>query len=138
MRMLFFAHSGLRHLVLLAGLAALGYLVYAVATKSGNPRVARILGASFVGLIDLQVVIGLLMVALGLYYPAILGHLFMMLGAAVVGHAAMVMGRGAETPDKGLKIQLAGVVVALLLIAGGILSIGRSLFGTSGGPTMVY
>jgi heme A synthase len=137
MRMLFFAHSGLRYLVLLAGIAALAYLAYAVATKGGNERVARILGGSFAGLVDLQAVIGLAMVAMGLFYPALIGHIFMTIGAAVVAHAAMVMARKAQPPERAHSIRLAGVAVALVLIVGGILAIGRSVVG-SGSPTMVY
>jgi heme A synthase len=136
MRMLFFAHSGLRHLVLLAGVLAIAYFAYLLATKSGNERVARILGASFVGLLDLQIVIGIVMVALGLFYPALIGHLFMMIGAAVVAHVALAMGKNTDPPSRGHAIRLAGVAIALLLVVGGILAIGRSVFGTSGGPTV--
>lgn len=137
MRMLFFAHSGLRYLVLLAGVIALAYFAYAVATKSGNERVARIVGASFAGLLDLQAVIGIVMVALGLFYSALIGHLFMMVAAAVVAHVAMAMGRNSDPPSRGYAIRLAGVAVAMLLIIGGIMAIGRSIFGTSGGPSML-
>jgi heme A synthase len=137
MRMLFFAHSGLRYLVLVAGLAAIGYFAYAAASRSGNERVARALGGAFAGLIDLQVVIGLIMVALGLFYPALIGHIFMMIGAAVVAHGALILARGAQPPEKANSIRLAGVAVALVLIAGGILAIGRSVVGT-GAPTMVF
>jgi heme A synthase len=137
MRMLFFAHSGLRFLVLLAGFAALGYFAYAVATKSGNERTARILGASFSGLLDLQVVIGLVMVALGLFYSALIGHLFMMIGAVAVSHGSMVLAKNTPDRSRAMGIRLLGVVVALLLIVGGIMAIGRSVLGT-GAPTMVY
>jgi heme A synthase len=137
MRMIFFAHSGLRYLVLLIGFFALVYFAYAVATKKGNERVGRILGASFAGVIDLQIVLGLIMVAMGLFYSALIGHLFMMIGAAGVAHGASVLARNSPVPDKANAIRLAGVAVALVLIAGGILAIGRSIFG-SGSPTMIY
>jgi heme A synthase len=137
MRMLFFAHSGLRYLVLLAGVIALLYFAYAVATKSGNERVSRILGASFAGLIDLQALLGIVMVVLGLFYSALIGHIFMMLGAAVVAHAAMVLARSSPEPARANSIRLMGVVVALLLIVGGIMAIGRSPLG-AGAPTMVF
>lgn len=129
MRMLFFAHSGLRYLVLLVGVLALGYFVYALATRNASERTSRILVSSFAGLVDLQVVIGLLMVALGLYYPALLGHIFMMVGAAVVAHVAMSLARSSP-PDRAVRIRLLGVVVALVLIVGGIMAIGRSVLGT--------
>lgn len=135
MEMLFYAHSGLRYLVLLAGVVALIYYAYAIGTKKGNERTSRVLGSIFIGTLDLQVLLGLLMVVLGLFYPALIGHLFMMIGAAVVGHVAMVMARSADTPERAVAIRLMGVVFALVLIAGGILAIGRSIFG-SGVPSI--
>jgi len=137
MRMLFFAHSGLRYLVLLAGLLAVAYFAYAVATRKGNERTARVLGASFAGLLDLQIVLGLIMVALGLYYAALMGHIFMMIGAAVLVHGAMVLARNSPDPSRAMGLRLMGTVIALLLIVGGIMAIGRSVFG-AGAPTMVY
>jgi hypothetical protein len=134
MRMIFMAHSGVRYLVLLAGFVAVLYLAMAVFTKRPNDRVARILGSTFVGLMDLQVLLGLLMVALGAFYPALMGHLFMMIGAVVVGHVAMKMAKSAAPPRANV-IRLAGVVVALILIFGGILAIGRTIFGT-GSPSV--
>lgn len=130
------AHSGLRYLVLLAGFVALIYFAYAVATRSGNERTARIIGSAFAGLIDLQAVLGLIMVALGLFYSALIGHIFMMIAAAVVAHVAMVFGRSSENVARGNAVRLLGVAMALALIIGGILAIGRSVFGT-GSPTLI-
>jgi len=135
--MLFFAHSGLRFLVLLAGFAALAYFAYAVATRRGDERTARILGASFAGLLDLQVVLGLIMVALGLFYGAMIGHIFMMIAAVAVVHGGLVMARTSPDPRRGMAIRLMAVLVSLVLVFGGIMAIGRSVFG-SGAPTMVY
>lgn len=134
MQMLFYAHSGLRYLILVVGLVAVVYFGYAAVTRSGNEKVGRILGASFSGLVDLQVLIGLIMVAMGAFYPALIGHMFMMVGAAVVSHVAMAFARGSDRPERAFALRLMGVVIALLLIAGGILSIGRSIFG-SGAPS---
>ncbi len=129
MRMLFFAHSGLRYLILIVGFLALVYLAYAAATGKGSDRTAKVLGSAFAGLLDLQGLIGIVMVALGLFYPALIGHIFMMVGAAVVAHVAMSMARSAP-PEKAIKLRLAGVIVALILIVGGIMAIGRAVFGT--------
>ena len=129
MRMLFFAHSGLRYLVLVVGLGALAYFAYAAATGKGSDRAEKVLGSAFVGLLDLQGLIGIGMVALGLYYSALLGHIFMMIAAAVIAHVAMAMARSAP-PEKAVKLRLAGVLVALILIVGGIMAIGRPIFGT--------
>ena len=135
MRMLFFAHSGLRYLVLVAGILALVYLAYSVLTRRGNERTGRILGAAFAGLLDLQILLGILMVVLGLYYSALLGHLFMMVAAAAVAHGAMALARSSPDVARANSIRLLGVLISFALIIGGILAIGRSVFG-SGAPSI--
>ena len=136
MEMLFYAHSGLRYLVLLAGIVALAYFGYAIGTRKGNEKTARIVGSIFVGALDLQVVLGLVMVILGAFYPALIGHMFMMIGAAVVAHVALAMARSSPVPERAYAIRLMGVIFALVLIVGGILAIGRQVFG-SGVPSFV-
>ncbi len=133
--MVFMAHSGIRYLVLLAGIVALVYFVVAVVTRKGNPRVSRILGSVFTGVLDLQILLGLILVALGLYYPALLGHLFMMLFAAVCSHVAMAMAKSSPDQGKADRLRLIGVLVAIVLIIGGIMAIGRPIFG-SGVPSI--
>lgn len=136
MSFLFHAHSGLRYLVLLSALAAAGYFVYALATGRTAERPARVVTAVFVGFLDLQILLGLLLMVTGIYYPALMRHLMMMLLAAAVAHGASVAARRAPEVRRGLQIRLAGVVIALVLIVGGILSIGRSVFG-SGSPSVL-
>lgn len=130
------AHSGLRYLVLLAGIVALLYFAYAGFANKGSAKTGKSIGAAFCGLLDLQIVLGLLLVATGLFYGALMGHLFMMIIAAVVAHASMVFGRKQADEPKGNKIRFVGVLVTLLLIVGGIMSIGRDVFG-SGSPTLL-
>jgi hypothetical protein len=126
---LFHAHSGLRFLILLLGALNVVALGVGLAQKKPFAKVHRILGASFVGSLHLQVVLGATMVAMGRYYPALIGHMVMMVLAAVVAQVAMSVNRRRETPTLGLP--LAGVVIALLCIVGGVMSIGRGLFTTS-------
>jgi len=136
MRMLFFAHSGLRYLVLLVGILALVAFIHSVSTGKGDEKRNKALGAAFTGLLDLQILIGIGMVVLGLYYSALIGHMFMMIAAAVVSHVAMSMAKSAEPIDKRDKMRLIGVGMALLLVVAGIMSIGRAVFG-SGAPTII-
>ena len=135
MQMLFMAHSGLRYLVLLTGIVGLAYFSYVAITKKSNERAGQILGSAFAGFLDLQVLLGILMVILGLFYSALIGHMFMMISAAVVAHVAMKFARGAPDPARANSIRLLGVAVPLILIVGGIMAIGRQVFGT-GSPTM--
>lgn len=126
MNALFHAHSGIRFLVILFG--ALNVLVLGIGLAQKQPfgKVHRILGASFAGSLHLQVVLGLSLVAMGRWYPALMGHLSMMILAAVVAQGAQIMNRKKPTPT--LVLPLLGVLIALVLIFGGVMAIGRGLF----------
>lgn len=126
MTALLHAHSGLRFLILLLGVVNLVVLGAGLATKQPYGKLHRLLGASFAGSLHLQVLLGLTLVAMGRWFPALIGHLTMMVLAAVAAQVAMTMNRKRATP--GLQIPLAGVVLALLFIVGGVLAIGRNLF----------
>lgn len=123
MNFLYHAHSGLRYLVLLAGVAGLVYFAMGLATKRPVGKPVRILGAAYSGLLDLQIVLGILMVAMGRYYPALIGHIVMMLLAAGVTHALLVVNR--RRPQPGYLLPLLAVAISLALIVGGIMAIGR-------------
>lgn len=120
------AHSGLRFLILLLGAVNLVVLGLGLARKQPFGKLHRILGASFAGSLHLQALIGVSLVAMGRWYPALIGHLVMMLLAAVAAQAAMTVNRKRPTP--GLQLPLIGVVVALVCIFGGVMAIGRGLF----------
>ena len=132
---LFYAHSGLRYLVLALGVAAVVYFALAAARGRPDSRVDRILMASYVGLLDLQLLLGVALVVTGTFYPALIGHLATMLLAVVVAHGASVLSRKPGSPGRGHRIRLAGIAASLLLIAAGIAAIGRGIF-TSGAPPM--
>ncbi len=129
MTALFHAHSGLRFLVLLFGALNLIVLGIGLVQKKPFAKVHRILGASFAGSLHLQVLVGIVLIAMGRYYPQLIGHMAMMILAAVVAQAAMTVNRKRPTP--GMVIPLVGVIIALLLIFGGVMAIGRGLFTMS-------
>lgn len=126
MTALLHAHSGLRFLILLLGAANLVVLGVGLARKQPFGKLHRILGASFVGSMHLQVLLGVGLVAMGRWYPALMGHLVLMSLATVAAQVAMAVNR--KRPVPGLQLPLLGVVGALLLIFGGVMSIGRGLF----------
>ncbi len=126
MNILFQAHSGIRYLVLLVGLVALAYFVSGLAAKRPVGKPVRILGSAFVGLLDLQILLGIIMVAMGRYYPRLIGHIVMMLVAAAITHVLLVVNR--KRPNPGYLLPLIAVALALALIAGGLMAIGRGLF----------
>ncbi|XXF79898.1 hypothetical protein P2318_09170 [Myxococcaceae bacterium GXIMD 01537] len=127
MNFLFHAHSGLRYLVLLVGVAAIVYFAVGLATKRPVTKAVRILGSAYAGLLDLQVLLGIVLVAMGRYYPQLIGHIVMMLLAAGVAHGLLVANR--RRPQPGYLLPLLAVAISLALIAGGIMAIGRSLLG---------
>ena len=130
MNILYHAHSGLRYLVLLAALAAIAALAYALATGRAA-RAAQLLATSFTGLLDLQVLLGIALVIGGIFPDAVVGHLVMMVFAAGVTHASSIVGKRSSNERRELGIRLAGIVLALALIVGGVLAIGRSVLGTA-------
>ena len=123
---LFHAHSGLRFLILIVGVAEVVALVAALVQNKPFGKPHRILGAAFAGTLHLQVLLGVGMVALGRWYPALIGHVVLMVLAAVVAQVSMSLNRRRTTPST--TLPLAGVVVALLCIVAGIMAIGRGPF----------
>jgi hypothetical protein len=125
MNFIFQAHSGVRYLVLLVGLVALVYFLSGLVTKRPVDKSVRILGSAFVGLLDLQAVLGLLTAVMGRYYPQLIGHIVMMALAVAETHVLLVVNR--KRPNPGYLLPLIAVAVALALIAGGVMAIGRGL-----------
>ena len=132
---LFHAHSGLRFLVLLAAVVALVVQAMGVFGRRPYDRPSRLSMAAFTGLLDLQVLLGIALVALGCFYGPLMGHLMMMLLAAAAAHGCSVFARKQADGRRAHTVALAGVVLALLLIVAGIGAIGRSPVTSSGRPT---
>ena len=125
--MLFAAHSGLRFLVLLAGLFVVLYaLVGHFGKREYSAAMAR-LATVFAGLLHLQVLIGFVMLFTRPFYNAIIGHLFLMLMAAAVAQLTSSVVKRRTQEEKTYGPHLVGAVVALALVAAGILAIGRGV-----------
>jgi hypothetical protein len=130
MNALYHAHSGLRYLVLLAGLLAL--LVFAYGLITHRPvRGAPGFTAAFTVLLDVQFVLGFGLFLSGIVYDALMGHIGMMILAAVGANGPAIQAPRAATERQELAVRLAGVVVALVCIVIGILAIGRSVLGSA-------
>jgi hypothetical protein len=122
---LFKAHSGLRYLVLLMGLFALAYFAFGLATKRPVDKKVRILGSSFAGLMDTQILLGLVLLGSGWpFQPKLWGHITLMLLAAVLAHVLLVKNRRSAQP--GFVLPLIAVGGALLLIVAAIFALGRT------------
>lgn len=130
MTTLLYAHSGIRYLVLLAGVLTVVYGLYGWATRRPYDRTMPILGATFSGLLDLQILLGLLMIFTGTFYPALIGHVMVMVFAAVAAHLPVAVMKRRPPEERTYAPYAAWAVVALALIWGGVLSIGRTLLGS--------
>lgn len=135
MTALFYAHSGLRYLVLIAALVALIHAAVQLGRSRPPNRADRVLFAAFAGLLDLQIVLGILLAATGIFYPQLIGHILLMVLAAVTVHAASIVGRR-STDARSHWIRISGVLVAVGLIAAGIMAAGRTVLGT-GAPSVI-
>lgn len=129
MTALLHAHSGLRFLILLLGVTSFVVLTAGILGKKPFGKVHRALGASFAGCLHLQVLLGISLVAMGRYFPQLIGHIVMMAFAAVAAQVTQSMNRRRETPN--LVLPLIGVLIALVCITGGVMAIGRGLFTVS-------
>ncbi len=131
--MLFAAHSGVRFLVLAAGLVV---VAQAAAGLFGRRKYSNAMGKTasvFAGLIHLQIVLGAAVLFTRPFYTGLLGHFFMMAAAAAVAQvtASVVKRRPPEARSHGP--HLAGATLALLFMAMGILAIGRGVLESTAG-----
>jgi hypothetical protein len=128
MDMIFYAHSGLRFLVLLSGVIAAAVLLWG--WSAGRPLAgqSRAATAVFMGTLDLQILLGIGTVLTRPWYGALMGHLIMMIAAAMAAHGITVYGRKQADHKRAHLVSLVGVVLALLLILGGIMAIRSNPF----------
>jgi hypothetical protein len=124
--MLFMAHSGVRYLVLLAGLLAA--VLAALSLRGRNlSGAAETVGRVFVGVIDLQVLLGIAVVLTRPFFPQLIGHIVLMVAAAAVAHGVWAAVKRRPVGARPAGLWLGGVVGALALMVGGILAIGRAI-----------
>jgi hypothetical protein len=127
--MLLGAHSGLRYLVLLLGLAVVAYAAYGLITKRPYDQRMRILSLAFSGMLDLQVVVGLAYLFTSRFYPQLGGHLLMMILAVAITHIVSAVQRRRPPEQRTYAPHVVGTLVVLAIISFGILAIGRPVVG---------
>ena len=128
---LVYAHSGLRYLVLLAGILVIGYALYGAFTRRDYDKTMRILGGVFAGSTHLNVLLGLALLFTGRFYPQLMGHIFMMIFAAVAAQIVPSVMKRRPMEERSYLPHAIGAVVALGLIVGGLMAIGRPVFGSA-------
>ena len=127
--MFFYAHSGIRYLVLLAAVAVIGYALYGLATKRPYDKTMRILASSFAGLMHLQILLGIALGLTGRFAPQVMGHVMMMLFAAAAAQIPPSVMRRRAPEARSYMPHVVGTVVALALVYAGVAAIGRPLLG---------
>ena len=130
--MFFYAHSGVRYLVLLAGALTLGYALYGAFTKRPYDATMLRLARSFAGLAHLQILLGFALLFAQPFYPSLIGHIVTMVFAAVVATVVPVVMRRREPAARSYLPHVVSISAALVLMVLGIMAIGRSPMGMSG------
>jgi hypothetical protein len=125
------AHSGLRYLVLLAAVVTLVMAVAGLVTRRPYGKDIRIPATAFAGLLHLQVLLGFAVAVSGRFYPSLIGHIFLMLFAAVVAQVPLSVMRRRPPEARTHIPHLLSTVVALGLIWAGVAAIGRGLLGSA-------
>jgi hypothetical protein len=119
-------HSIVRYLVLLAGVITV--VAGLARLRSRGPAGAdRTALTAFVAILDVQVLLGLVLLAVWPYYPMLIGHIAMMVLAAAVAHVGSRVARRREPARSGAPVRAAAVGLALVLVVGGIMAIQRSV-----------
>lgn len=125
--MLFAAHSGLRFLILVGGLFVVVYAAVGLLGKREYaPAMARLAGV-FAGLIHLQVVLGVALLFTRPFQVMLMGHISTMLAAGAVAQVTHAVVKRRRPEAKSYGPHLVGALLALLLMAAGILAIGRGV-----------
>lgn len=132
--MVLHAHSGVRYLALLLGLLALGYAAWGVMGGRPYNQTMRRLAGFFAVSLQINILLGLTLLATGRGFYSQLGiHILLMVGAAVVAQIVPSVMRRRPMEERTWMPHLVSVLVALGLVAAGILTIpGASIFGTRG------
>ncbi len=126
--MFFYAHSGLRYLVLLAGLLTLAYAVFGAATRRPYDRTMFRLARTFTAITHIQVVVGVALLLSRPFSGALIGHIVTMVFAAVVVTVVPSVMRRREPAARTYLPHVVATLVALALMVMGIMAIGRSPF----------
>ena len=128
--MTLYAHAGIRYLVFIAGIAAIVYAVRGLMGKRPYDKNMRALSAAFTALIFLQILLGVGALFTGQFYPALGGHVLLMVFAAVAAQLVPSVMRRRPAESRTYGPHIVGTAIALGLIVAGILAIpGASVIG---------
>ena len=123
----FNAHSGWRYLVLLLAVLTTLYALVGYVQKKPVDKAGLTMLRIFTVVLDIQVVLGILTLISGRFYPQLIGHLVMMIGAVAIAHLGAVRLKKTAPEARSNGMLLTTSLIALLAIVGGILAIQRPI-----------
>jgi hypothetical protein len=123
------AHSGVRYLVLLAGLLVVLYALFGLVTRRPFDRTMRILGAAFAGTLHLQVLLGIVLLFTGRFAAGMGPHIITMIFAAAVAQIVPSVMRRRPPQQRTWGPYLVGGLVSLALVVTGVVALGRRIVG---------
>lgn len=127
---LFYAHSGIRYLVLLAGVVLVGYALAMLVARRPHGKPLRIMAAVYAGSLDLNILAGAALLFTGRFYPAVGVHLVFMLLATVVAHLVPGVMKRRPPEERSVAPYIVGTAVSLALVVTGITMLGRPIVGS--------
>lgn len=127
---LFYAHSGLRYLALLAGLAVIGYAAHGASTQRPHDKNMKNLAITFRTTMDVTLFLGVAMIMTGYGFYNDLGmHFVLMTLATVVSHIVPAVMRKRPQAERTYPPYAVATGIALILVALGTVVIGRPVVG---------
>ena len=126
----FYGHSGFRYLVLLLGVATVLYALFGAITKRPYDKPMRAISSGMAAAIHFQILIGLALIFSGRFFPAVALHFLTMLLAAAAAQIPVSVMRRRPIEEKTYLPHAVWAMVALGLIATGIMIIGRPIVGS--------
>ncbi|MCH7564247.1 MAG: hypothetical protein IH968_10535 [Gemmatimonadetes bacterium] len=126
----FYGHSGFRYLILLVGIATVLYALFGAIAKRPYDKPMRALSSGLAGALHLQILLGLALIFSGRFYPAITIHFMIMLLAAASAQIPVSVMRRRPAEERSYLPHAIWAVVALGLVAAGVMAIGRPIVGS--------
>jgi hypothetical protein len=123
----FNAHSGWRYLVLLMAVLTTVYALAGFVQKKPVTAAGLTLLRIFTVVIDIQMLLGIVTLLTGRFYPQLMGHLVVMIAAIAVAHLGSARLKKAAPEARTNGQLLAASLIPLLLIIAGILAIQRPI-----------
>lgn len=127
---LLYAHSGIRYMVILAGLVVVAYaLMGLVGRRPYDPRM-RVISGVFAMFLHLNVLLGLALLFTRPFAPYLIGHISLMVFAAVAAQIVPSVMRRRPIEERTWLPHLISGVVSLGLIVAALMAIGAPIFGS--------